>query len=71
MLYHAYNIVIYCGVGAPGHVKDVVGGFNANIFRFLTILMTTVQLPVATNKNLQMFIHTAMSNMDINLERVF
>ena len=30
MLYHAYNIVIDCGVGAPVHGKYVVDGLNDN-----------------------------------------
>ena len=28
MLAHAYNIIIDCSVGAPGHGREVVGGFN-------------------------------------------
>ena len=29
MFSHEYNIVIYCGVGSPGHGKDVVDGLDA------------------------------------------
>ena len=29
MLAHAYNIIIDRGVGAPGHIREVVDGFNA------------------------------------------
>ena len=32
MLAHAYNIMIYCGVGAPGHGREVVDGLDATNF---------------------------------------
>ena len=71
MLSHAYNIAIDCGVGAHGHGKYVVDGLNANEKSFLTMLMTTVQLPgTATNKS-QMVIHTSMNNTYISLAREF
>ena len=35
------------------------------------MLMTTVQVPSATNNNLQIFMHTSMSNIDISLSRIF
>ena len=28
MLAHSYNIIIYCGVGAPGHGREVFYGLN-------------------------------------------
>ena len=45
MLSHTYNIVIDRGAGAPGHRKYVVDDLNALKKRFLTMLITTVQLP--------------------------
>ena len=71
MFYHAYNIEIVCGVGAPGHGKDVVDGLNATDKRFLTMFITTVQLSGTATNDSQMFIHTTIVNKDISLSRVF
>ena len=30
MLTHSYNIKIDRGVGAPGHVREIVGGLDTN-----------------------------------------
>ena len=51
MLSHAYNIVINYGVGASGHGKYVVDGLNATEKKFLTMMMTTVQLTFAATNN--------------------
>ena len=59
MLYHAHYIIIYCGVEAPGHVKDVVDGINATDKIYLSMLMTTVQLPNAATNNSQIVMHTS------------
>ena len=58
MLSHVYNIVIYRGVGAPGHGKYVVDGFNVNVKKFFTMLMTSVQLPGAATNGSKMLMHT-------------
>ena len=50
MLSHAYNIVVYFGVVAPIHGKYVVDVLDATDQSFLNILITTVQLPVASTK---------------------
>ena len=42
MLAHSYNIVIDCGVEAPGHLREVVNGLNYTKKTFLSMLMTTV-----------------------------
>ena len=59
---HAYIIVIECGVGAPVHEKDVVYGLNSTGKRFLSMFMTTVQLPGAATNDSQMVMNTSMSN---------
>ena len=64
ILSHAYTIVIYCGVVSPGHIKDVVDGLNTTEKRFLTILMTTVQLDGESTNNAQMVMHTSIINTD-------
>ena len=71
MLSHAYNISIDPGVGAPRHGKYVEYGLNATGNIFLTMLMTTVQIPGPATNEPQMVIHTAMSNTYISIERVF
>ena len=71
MLSHPYNIAIDCGVGTPGHGKYSVYGLNANDNMFLTMLMTTVQLPGAATTDSYMVIHTVMSITDMSLSRLF
>ena len=44
MLAQSYNIITYCGVGAPGHGREVVYGLNDTLKRLLSILTTNVQL---------------------------
>ena len=71
MLEHAYNIIIDCVVVAPGHVREIVDGLNATDKRFLSMLMTNVQLPGASAYYSQMTIHTSTSNTDITLASKF
>ena len=69
MLVHAYNIIIDIGVGAPGHDREVVSGFNANDKMFISMLTTTVQLPGAASYDSQMEIYTSTANTYISLAR--
>ena len=48
MLAHACNIIIDRGVGAPGHGREVVDVLNATDKKYISMLMTTVQLPGAS-----------------------
>ena len=71
MLVHTYNIIIYRGVGKPGHGREVIDGFNTKDKSFISMLMTTVQLP-----GVEMYAkHITMRNSDvkkcISLERDF
>ena len=43
--YHCYLIIIYQGIIAPGHGKEVVDGINAITKRYIYQLMSNVQLP--------------------------
>ena len=43
MLAHVYDIIIYQGVGTPGHVRDVVYGINATDKQIVSMLMENVQ----------------------------
>ena len=56
---HAHDILIYSGVGSYGYGKYVLDGLNATYKRYLSMLITTVQLPNATKNNSQMVIHTS------------
>ena len=71
MLSHAYNILIYFGVGAPGQGKDVVDGLNATDKTFLALLMATVQLNSAAADYSHVFMHILMSNTATSLARDF
>ena len=42
---HTYNIIIDRGVGSLGHVRDFFDGLNATNKMYISILITTVQLP--------------------------
>ena len=69
MLAHAYNIIIDSGVGAPGNFREVVDGLNDTEKRFLSMLMTTLQLHGAAVYESQISMHTSTSNTDIILSR--
>ena len=47
MFAHTCNITIDSGLVAPGHGRDVFDGFNYTYKRSVSMLMTSVQLPVA------------------------
>ena len=65
MLEHEYNIILDRSVVEPVHCIEVVGGFNATYKSFLSMLMTTVQLPGAAYYNSHMALHTSTANIDI------
>ena len=69
MLEHAYNIITYRGVGAPGHGIEVVDGLNENDKRFISMLFTTVQLSGAATYDSHMAMHVSTVNTDISLAR--
>ena len=59
VLSHAHGILIDSGVGSYGYEKYVLDGLNATYKRYLSMLITTAQLPNATKNNSQMVIHTS------------
>ena len=71
MLSHAYNNIIYSGVGAPGHGREVVYGLNSTDKWFLSVLITTTELPSEKVYDTQMKIHTSTANTYISLARGF
>ena len=47
MLSQYFNIIIYHGISAPGHGREVVERLNATDKSFIFHIMDTVQLPVS------------------------
>ena len=71
MLVHAYDIIIDCDVGAPGHIREVADSFNANEKRFISMLTKKAQLPSAMEYDTHMEMNTSTVNTDISLAREF
>ena len=69
MLSHAYNILIYRGVGEHGNVKHVIYGLDVSGKIFISMLMATVKLPDTATNESQMVTQTSMSNKDTSLAR--
>ena len=68
---HCYSIIIYRGISAPGHGKEVVDGLNTVDKRHIYQLMSTVQLPVSKIFYSQMQIHTGYQKDDVSLAKEF
>ena len=68
---HEYNIIINCGVGAPGHVREVEDFLNATYNFFLSMLMITVQLTSVAGNDTQMAMKTSIVNKYINISIEF
>ena len=47
--YVCYSVIIYCGIGAPGNVKEMVGGINYIYKHYIYQLMSYVKLPGSKN----------------------
>ena len=71
MLSHIYNIVVDRSAGSPGHGKDVVDGLNTTYKRFISILMTAVQLHGTATNNAHKGMHARMINTYISLENIY
>ena len=66
-----YSIIIYRGISAPGHGKEVVDGLNAVDKRYIYQLMSKVQLPGSVIFDLQIKIHTGTEKKDVSLAKEF
>ena len=71
ILLQSYNIIIYSGISAPGHVREVVDGINATHKKFIFHMMATVQFPCIKLFDAQMVVHTATQNTDMSLALEF
>ena len=58
ILTHACGITTDHGVGAPGHVQDIVDGINATEKWFISMLMENVKLPGYKRYEKQMEMYT-------------
>ena len=57
VLYQCHYIIIYLGISAPVHVKEVVGGLNFIHKIYMYQLMSNVQLPVSRTFDSHIIIH--------------
>ena len=71
MTAHEYNIIINCGVGALGHVREVEYFLNATYKMFLSMLMINVQLTSVAGHGAQMAMKTSTVNKYINISMEF
>ena len=67
ILAHTYNIIIDRVVGAQGHDREVVDGLNATDKRFISMLITTVKVPGASDFYTHMKMHTSTVNKEISI----
>ena len=66
-----YSIIIYRGISAPGHGKEVVNGLNAVDKSYIYQLMSKVQLPVSIIFYSQIQMHTETKIGYISLAKEF
>ena len=71
MLEHSYNIIIDCGVGYPGHIREVVDFLNDTDKRLISTFITTVQMPDAADYDSQIVMHTSTLNTVFSLQGNF
>ena len=64
-----YSVIIYWGISAPGHGKEVVEGPNsiAKSYIYIYQLMSNFQLPGSNRSDSQINIHTSTQNNDVSL----
>ena len=63
--------MIYHGIIAPGHDREVVYGINYTYKRLIFNLMGTAQIPDSQRFDTKMKIHTSTHNSDVSLAQEF
>ena len=63
--------MIYRGISAPGHGKEVVGGLNGVYKRYIYQLVSTVQLPGSKIFDSQIQMHTGTQKYAVILAKEF
>ena len=71
MLSQEFSVIIDRGISAPGHVREVVNGFNSIGKRFLFRLISTVQLTDAKGYAKHMVMCTVIRTSDVSLASEF
>ena len=66
---HCYSIIIYWGISAPGHGKEVVDGPNYVDKCYIYQLMFTVKLYGSNRFDSQMQMHTGNQKYDVSLAK--
>ena len=66
-----YSIIIYQGISAPGHGKEVVDGINAFDKHCIYQLMSTVQLPGSIIFDSQIQMHTGTQKDNVSVAKEF
>ena len=66
ILLQAFSVIIYRGISATGHGREVIDGPNSNYKSFLFQLMSTVQLSVSKGCGTQMVMHTGPRTSDVS-----
>ena len=66
-----YSIIIYCGISAPGHGKEVVDGLNDVDKHYIYQLMSKFQLPGSVIFDSQIKMHTGTEKKDVSLAQEF
>ena len=64
-----YSIIIYLGISAPGHGKEVLDGINSVGKRYMYQLMSTIKLPGSNIFDSQIQMHTGTQKYDASLDK--
>ena len=71
ILSQSFHIIIYCGISAPGHGREVVDGLIATDKIFIFHPVSTFQIPGSKLFDTQMLVHTTKQNTDVSLALEF
>ena len=64
-----YSFIIYSGISAPGHGKEVVYGLNTIDKHYIYQLMPNVQLPVSKTIDSHILMHSCTQNNYISMAK--
>ena len=71
ILFQSFNIIIYRGISAKGHGREVVDGLNDTDKMFIFCLMKTFQLPGSERFDTKLSAHKTTQNTDVSLALEF
>ena len=71
VMYQCYSIIIYIGIGAPVHGREVVDGLNAVDKIYIYKLMSTAKTPVSNRFDSQMQMHNGNQKDYVTLTQEF